>query len=130
MKCINDNCKNEFESANTRKKFCSGKCKVAYHRKYGKRETVTKFELTALYNEFKSAIQNLGQIAEKPAKYVPIIPESEPKPKRIKINRSPEQWLELKRECETAEQWLELKQQIMDAENLSERQKLLIINTA
>lgn len=55
-------CKTEFKSKTDRRKFCSDKCKVKWHRKHPKKDSVSKFDFQALYNEFKAAIQDLGKI--------------------------------------------------------------------
>ncbi len=52
-----------------------------------------------------------------------------PKNEHITITRSPEQWHELKRDCQSTEEWLEVKEQLLAATNLSDKQKQIIINT-
>ena len=61
MKCLNDNCKVEFESSNNRKKFCSGKCKLAHFRKHGKKNELKLFQMQVLYNQIMDAVNKIGQ---------------------------------------------------------------------
>lgn len=58
MKCLQ--CKEDFETDNPRRKFCSGKCKIAYHRLHKNKSEVTKVDLKVLYNEILSLVQSIG----------------------------------------------------------------------
>jgi hypothetical protein len=49
--------------------------------------------------------------------------------KKPTIIRSPEQWLELKRSCESVQEWNEVKSELMAAENIPTKTKQIIINT-
>ncbi len=108
MECLN--CKEVFESSNRRKVFCSGKCKVAHHRKNGKKEVVTIFQLRVLYNELLDIAQKIsGKITEQPQKVYDA-----PKPQN-NFQDEPKQW-EVP-EMDNLQKW---KAEINNCENIEE----------
>lgn len=50
MKCLTEDCDNEFESKTGRRKFCSDACKMRYFRKHGKKDSVSLMQVQVLYN--------------------------------------------------------------------------------
>lgn len=132
-RCLN--CENEYEPKRAASKFCSDNCRVKYHRKHGKKNSVSKFQLDVLYNSL------LG-LAERIEKGLPSVQQefkerqlsnslnglsnlgSVPK---IKIRRTFENFVTLKRECECEEDWLKLRQEIENADNLSQKQIHLLL---
>lgn len=84
-------------------------------------------------NPFKEKKQESGFNAQKVENAMHDEPLSFFKPVQRKptmfLNRSMEQWIVLKRECEITEEWLKIKEQIDAATNLSDKQKQLIFNS-
>lgn len=125
-------CKREYKPKTERAKFCSTSCRVMNNRKNGG-NSIKPFQMKALYNDMKEVlaqIKNGVPITDKPVFQYPLDVKDAFKPKeKLKITRTAEQWQELKRECLTVDEWENLKEQIENAENLSTKQKQIIINT-
>lgn len=149
---ICDNCANPFKAKRSRAKFCSDVCRASFHQKKAKKQQEVKKDvgltelqqMKVLYNALMEKIDNLGLPK---IEYInPRSPQEnaallntenknqftrvweEPIKPKITLKRTPVQWVELRRECETAEdyaKWLE------DLENsdLSTRDKNLIKQT-
>lgn len=127
-KCLQ--CEREYKAKRPTSKFCSDNCRVKYHRdhKEEKKDGIGKVELEVLYNKILDLV---GKIEKSPS--VDSVDKEagffmpEPKTKRV-IIRTFEQWVILKRECETEEDWLVLAEEIRNASNLSIKQKQLLLN--
>lgn len=133
MKCLN--CPKEFEpKRKDTAKFCSATCRVQYNR-VNPKEKVTRVQMQVLYN---TMMERLGQIEFKPptgssfdGKKLDKITYDEPgqwqepKPLTFKAPKSAAQYLELKRECETADQWQELWEEI-NSSHLSFKEKQIL----
>ena len=132
MKCTLESCNNTFENKTGRKKFCSNACKMKWYRKNPKKEEVTKFDLKVVYNELLDLAQKLSAGTVLQNQNAPILSNSyfkeEPKQSKFKIRRTFDNYLQLKKDCETEDDWIELKEEIQNADNLSSKQKILLIN--
>lgn len=135
MKCLSEDCKNEFENKTGRRRFCSDACKMKWHRKHPKKNTATKLDIQVLLNEFKAAIQEMGTgvkvqqlnpISEKEA--VALYNNTHPN-QHLEISYVPsrtfEQYKQAKLECDDEHDWMKLKSEIL-ASSLSARQKELL----
>lgn len=132
MKCALESCNNNFENKTGRRKFCSDACKMKWHRMNPKKEEVTKFDLKVVYNELLDLAQKLSagivpQVQNTSIGYFKDEPGEIQQPK-FRIKRTFDNFLQLKKECETEDDWIELKDEISNAENLSSKQKSLLIN--
>jgi len=129
IKCLN--CEDEFEPKRTTAKYCSDSCRVMYHRKWGKKNLVTKLDMQILYNEMLSMVRDLNKPTNS------IQPQQQPEtnfsintpPFKIAQPKAPKSFLQYqseKKELENEDQyriWLE------EVENdllLSTRQKQLL----
>lgn len=137
MKCLVENCKNEFESKTGRRKFCSDKCKLKYFRKHGKKNTASKFEITSILNEVKAAIQELkdlrsGKITGQPMSLKSYDTEFKPR-----SDDEPKQWQEpeetisfqeamnLLADCVYPPEFEKLWKRVQKSKNITEKQKQL-----
>ena len=107
-----------------KKEFCNNTCRSNYwydkNKKGGKKQ---KQESPELANEIKL----MPSVFDAP-EYIPK--NDEPKQwVEVAILRTPEKWHELKRACISAEEWAIIKEQILAANNMSQKEKQLIINT-
>jgi hypothetical protein len=139
MKCLQEDCDKELENKSGRQKFCSNSCKMKYFRKHGKKESITKIQLTGILNEVRAAIQEFKDLATQnniPVKYAPITPESydgkkmdkviyDEFPKYASPSKTFEQYKQAKLECENVEDWEKLEQEILNSD-LSQKQKTLL----
>ena len=64
-------CNEKMESQTSKKKFCSDKCRVYWHRKYPKGNVISPIELA-------SKLANLSETVEKVQKEIKVL-KSEPK---------------------------------------------------
>jgi hypothetical protein len=128
-------CKKQYEGQRPTSKFCSTKCRVAYSRKNGNKKSVSATQVQVLYNATLDLLEKIEQKVFQPINkdllpnnfthsFSGIVEEKKP----LEIKRTVEQWITLKRECQTMEEWAEIKNQILTATNLSDKQKQFIIN--
>jgi hypothetical protein len=140
MECMAEDCKNEFENKTGRRRFCSDACKMKWHRKHPKKNTATKLDIQVLLNEFKAAIQEMGGLNKQTASDLflfgearsdgkPLIngitPETKFEVSPVVVEKTFEQYKQLKFECDNDYDWSKLKAEIM-ASSLSTRQKDLL----
>jgi hypothetical protein len=129
MECLN--CQKEIVGKKSTARYCSIKCRVAHHRKNGKKQGITEPQMQVLYNSFLEAIRSLkgGLPATQP-----ITPEKDfaqtHQPYSMNI---PAQivmrnyWLEkVELTADTYPQWL---QRLYSDPRLTRKQKELIKNT-
>jgi len=55
-------CKKEYEAKKESSKYCSTSCRVMYNRKPATKGTISKLDIITIYNEFKAAIQEFGNV--------------------------------------------------------------------
>lgn len=79
MKCLVEDCNNEFENKTGRRRFCSDACKMKWHRKHPQKNVATKFDIQVLLNEFKATIQEAGKQQQSAKQITPMIIDH-PKP--------------------------------------------------
>jgi len=133
MKCLNEDCKNEFISKTDRKKYCSNACKQKYFRKHGKKGEITPLRLEVIYNSIMEAIGKINYgvnpvlEAQKSNNLAPMALGSN-EPKKIKIRRSYENYADLKKECQSPEEWAELSAEIEQADHIPQRLRNLLLN--
>jgi hypothetical protein len=104
------NCDKEFNPKRESRKYCSDSCRVIYHRKHGKKNQISKFQMQTLYNEVLSMVQDLNKPTneikpyEQPQTNYPI----NTTPLKITPPSAPKsylQYLNEKRELENEEQY-------------------------
>lgn len=57
MECVN--CRKEIVGKKSSAKYCSVNCRVAHHRKNGKKQGITENQMQVLYNSLLDAIRGL-----------------------------------------------------------------------
>lgn len=125
-------CSKGFEPKKPTRKFCSDSCRVMYNRKHGKKGEIKPFQMQVMYNQIMEAVAKINESKSLPEPIGFIAEQSKHKrtyPSSVTILRSAEQWQALKRSCESEDEWYEVKEQILEADNLTPKQKQLIINT-
>ncbi len=125
IRCLH--CSKEFEGKRQSAKFCSDNCRVLNHQKNGKGNKVKPLNLVFILNEIKAQLNRFDETLKmfdmkiqdltipthqiKPitdTKSQSNVIHSVPAKEATKpLSRTPEEWLKLKRECETDEQYQE-----------------------
>ena len=127
-------CKKGFEPKKPTRKFCSDSCRVMYHRKHGKQDTVSKVQMQVLYN---SLMDKIEQMASQPISVLPptqiasfngVISSTTVTPK-VGIKRTPAHWVELRRDCETADDYAKWLSDLDADQFLTTREKQQIKQT-
>jgi len=141
MKCLQEECNNEFESKTGRRKFCSDSCKMKYFRKHGKKVIVTPMQMQVLYNSLLEMVGkinygvvptmvNYDEFEKKAPIGNPVKPTmGQPFTARVSTEKTFDQFKEAKRECENEEDWEKIKAEIENS-TLTTKQKNLLINYA
>lgn len=126
-KCLQ--CPNEFEAKRESAKFCSDKCRVAWHRKHGKKDGVTKFQMQVLYNSILEAIEKMAlpQLsnfvpANTPTVFSGIIPQVAPT-----TEKTFQQFMNQIPDLQYEDEFRKFVSEIEAATKLSEKQKNLLL---
>jgi hypothetical protein len=131
IKC--QKCGKEFTPKKETAKFCSVSCRVGYHKKHGKKNTLNPVQVQVLYN---TIMEKLGAIQFSPATAKSYdgskldlkgVDEAGMFPKQSVQPRTFTWYMQAKNECEHEDEWRKLERQIQADPLLSTKQKNLLL---
>jgi len=121
-------CGIDYQPIKETRKFCSTSCRVMWYRK-NKPQQVEKILLKDLILSLIDKLDSINFITQ-PSNYDVLKTEIPQKPlptKKVVIIRSYENFLHLKKSCETAEDWVGISHEIRESDNLTEKQKVVLL---
>lgn len=117
-----------YEPKKTTKKFCKDSCRVMYHRKHGKVDTVKPMQMQVMYNAILEAITKIGQLNNLPPSSVGVVSFNQGSSvdlKKLKRRKTVEEYVLEKREINCDEDYVIWLDELMNDSFLTARQKQL-----
>ena len=120
-------CKNEFSPKKDSAKYCSDSCRVlAYQKRVRSGESVSGLSMRAKIDIIFNKVQELDLDKPKKTDHNPIIAPQHTAP--VIIEKDFAYYAKKIRECEIQDDYMVLKNEIMAAQNLTSKQRQVLLN--